>query len=99
MKRIKRGLIAVLAAAMLVATLGCFAGCAESLPVTEAVAPEMIALDTWFFTSGVPNNKISVKAEKNDVVFYLTTDYGYFWDIANQNYADSVTLQSGGSTY
>ena len=99
MKSLTRGMIAVRAAAMLVATLGCFAGCAESLPVTEAVAPEMIALDTWFFTSGVPNNKISVKAEKNDVVFYLTTDYGYFWDIANQNYADSVTLQSGGSTY
>lgn len=78
MKRIKRGLIAVLVAAMLVATLGCFAGCAESLPVTEAVAPEMIALDTWFFTSGVPNNKISVKAEKTMSFFILRLTTGIF---------------------
>lgn len=98
MKQVKKIGILFAAVLLLVAGLSCFAGCADSPPAAEADDSEMIALDTWFFTSGVPNNKISVRAEEEDVVFYLTTDYGEFWDIANQSYAGAVTLRSGEST-
>lgn len=68
------------------------AGCAAK----ESNAPEMITLDTWIFTSGVPNNLITVHAENEDTVFTLLTDNGDFYYADETGYyRKQVTLKSG----
>ena len=98
MKQVKKIGIFFAAVLLLVAGLGCFAGCADSAP-TEETALGMVTLDTWMFTSGVPNNQITVAAEEEGVVFVCRAKNGEFWDVAMQEYAKEVELASGGKTY
>lgn len=52
-----------------------------------------IELDTWFFTSGIPNNLLRVKYEDEDenVVFECLTNEGSFW--WNNEYTKKVVAK------
>lgn len=60
----------------------------------------MIELDTWFFTSGVPNNAIKVKYPNHlneNAVFECLVDEGDFW-FQNQ-YVKNATLNPEDTIY
>ena len=82
----KKFLTAIITA-MLVLTAVLAAGCSEK------AAPDMVTLETWFFTSGVPNNLITVTDKREDAVYICTTEKGDFWSRAD--YCKQVTLSAG----
>ena len=82
----KKFLVAIIAA-MLALTAVFAAGC-------ESPSPGMVTLDTWFFTSGVRNNLITVTSQREDVSFVLTTEKGVFWSPEEHDYCKQVTLSA-----
>lgn len=71
------------------------AGCAE---VSEKKARNMVTLETWFATSGVRNNLITVTSERENASFICTTEKGDFWSRADHDYCKQVTLFAGETT-
>lgn len=50
---------------------------------------DMIELHTWFFTSGVPNNAITVKYPNETAVFECSVNKGCFW-LLSQYVQDAI---------
>lgn len=60
----------------------------------------MVQLDTWMFTSGIPNNAITVKyagVESEKASFDITVDSGSLWH--NNDYEKSVSVTPGTTVY
>lgn len=68
-----------------------FVGCNTN--IQEKEADNMIAFETWFFTSGVTNNIIQVNGEEN-ATFELTAEQGYLYDGTN-GFVKTVVRGSG----
>lgn len=71
-------------------------GCADN---TEKTAADMIELTNWQFTSGVPNNAITVHSENERYVFDCTVDNGQFWSYSEQKYVTEVELNPEETTW
>lgn len=58
----------------------------------------MVTLDMWRFTSGVPNNLITVHSGDKNTSFILTVDEGEFWSYEEQIYTKRVELKPEDTT-
>ena len=90
----KRFLIAIVTT-MLALTAILTAGCAGA---SKKKGAGMVTLETWLFTSGVPNNLITVTDKREDAVYVCTTEKGDFWSRAEGGYCKQVTLSAGETT-
>ena len=77
----KRFCIFIITIALVCISAVC-AGCSDS--------QNMVTLDMWRFTSGVPNNLITVHSGDKNTSFILTVDEGEFWSYEEQIYTKRV---------
>lgn len=91
MKNIKTAIRAVLSLGILSCLIFGAAGCQGN--GLETKAPDMVELSTWIFTSGVPNNLITVKSEDENLTFECRADEGYL--LYQSQYHKEITLSSG----
>ncbi|MBQ8885130.1 MAG: hypothetical protein IJY62_01980 [Clostridia bacterium] len=70
-------------------------GCSEKSD--EVKADGMIELNTWHFTSGVPNNLITVRHSDKNAIFECLADDGEFrW---NNEYSQTVQIAPDDTVY
>ncbi len=60
---------------------------------------EIVELNSWFFTSGIPNNAIKLKHPEENVKFELKADNGVFWIVDTQEYLQMATVNNGDTVY
>ena len=68
-----------------------FCGCNKLVEVED----EIVELSTWFFTSGVANNLITVEHSDANAIFEITVDKGCFLHIGTQGYVQTLTVNNG----
>ena len=73
-----------------------FGGCNGKLVEVDA---EIVELSTWHFTSGVPNNLITVNHSEANAIFEISVDKGTFWVYEEQRYLQTVTVNNGETIY
>lgn len=73
-----------------------FGGCADSLVEKNE---DIAEIDSWHFTSGVPNNAIKVKHSESRAIFELRVDKGAFWVTASQKYQKTAAMKNGEVVY
>lgn len=69
-------------------------GCADNLTETPQA---LVQLSDWRFTSGVPNNALTVSY--SDATFELSVDKGKFWVTDAQAYSATAELDNGKTIY
>ena len=76
--------------------LGFATGCKEIKSNVEE-GSSMVELNTWFFTSGVPNNVIKVKHENSNAIFEIKVYNGHIFGIG-AGFTRTTTLKVGEET-
>ena len=84
----------ILAAIVLIGLLA-FCGCAELIEEDKS----FVELNTWFFTSGIPNNCIKVIYPDGDAQIEMSASKGVFWVTALQEYAQKAIVSSGDDVF
>lgn len=67
--------------------------------VYEVDAPDMVSLSYWVFTSGVPENAITVKSDNENTVFICLPENGEVFNKADRKYCEQIEMLSGETTY
>ena len=83
--------IAVLMLLLLVGTLA-FCGCDGKLVEKDE---QIVELSIWSFTSGLANNRITVRHTEENAKFELSVDYGRFWNEATNSFVKTATVNNG----
>jgi len=59
----------------------------------------LVKLHTWHFTSGIMNNAIDLKYNKEDVMFECSVDRGYLWTYENQTKTKTIKLNTNDTVH
>ncbi len=73
-----------------------FSSCGNAL---DERSENLVELNSWYFTSGIPNNAIKVKHYEENAKFELHVDNGEFWVVNCQEYLQTATVDNGDTVY
>lgn len=78
---------------------GALGGCKDENNIVERDVEEIVQLENWFFSSGIPNYIIRFIYNNENTVFHCCVERGAFWVKDSQKYEKETTINAGDCLY